>query len=53
MHTVSVFLVMMMMMMMMMMIIAGANHGLEAFPAWTHELKDKVQIDTEINSFIK
>lgn len=34
------------------MIGTGAQHGLEAFPAWTHALKDKAQIDAELDSFI-
>ena len=34
------------------MIGLGAQHGLEAFPAWTHALKDKAQIDAELDSFV-
>jgi len=32
---------------------AGAQHGIETFPSWTHALKDKSQIDAEINSLIR
>lgn len=34
------------------MIGTGAQHGLEAFPSWTHALKDKAQIDAELDSFV-